>query len=154
MTLRRFHLVAAEPRHLVLSSALDRCLQLLREHASHEMALALASKDQLAGALADVLGVETVRAIERDNVHVRKGLAVHLLTPKIQRRRVHGPALAVGLSAALLDRVLTAQGVTDLVFVPDSSEGLAHDLTHFPASEAVAVQDVDVQEALQPRRFP
>lgn len=154
MTLRRFHLVAAEPRHLVLGSALDRCRQLLQEQVTQEMALALKSKDQLAGALADVLGAEAVRAIERDNVHVRKGLVVHLLTPKIRRRRVQGPVLAVGLPVASLGCVLTAQGVTGVVFVPDSREDLADYLTQFPASEAVAVQDADVQGALQLQRFP
>ena len=66
---------------------------------------------------------------------------------------MQGPVLAVGLSAALLDRVLTAQGVTDVVFVPDSSEDLADYLTHFPASKEVAVQDVDAREALQFQRL-
>lgn len=141
MTLRHFYLSAAEPRPLVLASALDRCLQLLQDRASHEMALALASKDQLVGPLVDALGAEAVRAIERDNVHVRKGLVVHLLTPKIQRRRMQGPVLAVGLSVALLDRVVTALGVTDVVFVPDSSDDLADYLARLPGSEEVAVGD-------------
>lgn len=89
--------------------------------------------------MADALGVEAVRALDRDNVHVRKGLTLYLLTPKIQRRRMQGPVLAVGVPVSLLDRIATAQGVTDLVFVPDSSADLVDYLAQYPLSEAVAV---------------
>lgn len=139
MTLRRYHLAATESRDLVLGSAVDRCVQLAQERSTHEMALALASKDQLIGPLADVLGAEAVRALERDNVHVRKGLVMYLLTEKIQRRRMQGPVLATGISAALLGRVVMARGVTDVVFVPDSSENLADYLVQFSTSEEFAV---------------
>jgi len=139
MTVRRHHLAATEPPHLALSSAIDRCAQLLHEHATRELALALATKDQLAGPLAEVLGAEAVRALDRDNVYLRKGLVVHLLTLKIQRRRVQGPVLAVGMPAALLDRVVMAQGVTDVVFVPDSDEDLGDYLALFPASEEIVL---------------
>jgi hypothetical protein len=117
-------------------------LQWLRQRDAHEIALALPGKDQLSGMLAEVLGADAVRSLERDNAYVRKGSTLYLLTPKIQRRRMQGPVVAFGLGPDQLEDVVAAQGVTDVIYVPGSSgpEEIAAYLTRYPGSEALAQQ--------------
>jgi len=121
-----------------LDAAFAHCVEPARDRPAGEMAVALASKDQVAGALAGALGADAVRALDRDNVYIRKGLTLYLLTQKIQRRRVQGPVLAVGLPVALLDSVVAAQGVTEMVFVPNSGDDLVDYLARFPTSEVIS----------------
>ena len=92
-------------------------LQWLQERDAHELALAVSSKDQLSGMLAEVLGADAVRSLDRDNAYVRKGITLYLLTPKSQRRRMQGPVVAFGLEPDQLEDVISAQGVTDVIYV-------------------------------------
>ena len=117
-------------------------LQWLQQRDTHELALALAGKDQLSGMLTEVLGTDAVRSLDRDNTYVRKGNTLYLLTPKIQRRRMHGPVVVFGLEPSRLEDVVAAQGVTDVIYVSSSPapEDIAAYLTRCPRSEALAQQ--------------
>lgn len=114
----------------------------LQQRGAHELALALPGKDPLSGTLAEVLGPDAVRSLDRDNAYVRKGITLYLLTPKIQRRRMQGPVVAFGLEADQLEDVIAAQGVTEVIYVPNLSgpEDIATYLSRYPQSEALAEQ--------------
>ena len=135
-------------------------LQWLRQRDDHELALALAGKDQLSGTLTEVLGADAVRALDRDNAYVRKGITLYLLMPKIQRHRMQGPGVAYGLEPDQLEDVVAAQGLTDVVYVPTSSapEDIAAYLTRYPLSETLEqqgaldwVQDAPLRAAVNER---
>jgi len=117
-------------------------LQWLQQRDTRELALAVSDKDQLSGMLAEVLGADAVRSLDRDNAYVRKGVTLYLLTPKIQRRRMQGPVVALGLEPDQLGNVIVAQGVTDVIYLPGSSapEDMAAYLARYPRSEVLAQQ--------------
>ncbi|MBA4175420.1 MAG: hypothetical protein C0505_02475 [Leptothrix sp. (in: Bacteria)] len=143
-----------------MSAAVACALQWLQQRDTHELALAVSGKDQLSGMLAEVLGADAVRSLDRDNAYVRKGITLYLLTPKIQRRRMQGPVVAFGLEPDKLEDVVAAQGVTDVVYVRTSfaPKDMAAYLTRYPQSEALAqqgaldwVQDAPLRAAVNER---
>ncbi|MBT9599297.1 MAG: hypothetical protein IV094_25215 [Vitreoscilla sp.] len=157
---RHFHIASTAEPGAALSTAMASALQWLRKRDAHELALALAGKDQLSGMLAEVLGAEAVRSLDRDNAYVRKGITLYLLTPKIQRRRMQGPVVTFGIEPDRLEDVVAAQGVTDVVYVPTSSapEDMATYLTRYPQSETLAqqgaldwIQDTPLRAAVNER---
>ena len=131
--------LASEGR--ALNAAFAKCLDLLQQHGSAEMALALRSKAHLAGVVSEVLGADTVRVLDRDNTHTRKGLVLHLLTEKVQRRRMQGPVLAAFLDPMTLDRVVASAGITAVVFVPEQAADLVAYRLRYPQSVAVELSD-------------
>lgn len=157
---RHFHIASITQPGAALSAAMACALQWLRQRDDHELALALAGKDQLSGTLTEVLGADAVRSLDRDNAYVRKGITLYLLTPKIQRRRMQGPVVAFGLEPDQLEDVVAAQGVTDVVYVPTSSapEDTAAYLIRYPQSETLTqqgaldwVQDAPLRAAVNER---
>ena len=160
MSPRHFHIASISEPVAALSTAMACALQWLQQRDAHELALALADKDQLSGMLAEVLGADAMRSLDRDNAYVRKGITLYLLTPKIQRRRMPGPVVAFGLEPDQLEDVVAAQSVTDVVYVPTSSapEDMAAYMTRYPQSKALAqqgaldwVQDAPLRAAVNER---
>jgi len=137
----RYHTQPLASDGRALHAAFDKCLDLVRARGSAEMAVALRSKADLAGAVTRVLGADAVRVLDRDNTHMRKGLALHLLTVKVQRRRMQGPVWAVFLNPTLLDQVVAPAGITDVVVVPLQADDLVAYLARYPASVAIDVSD-------------
>lgn len=139
MNPNRYHTPPLESEGRAVRAAFDKCLELQLERGGDEMAIALRAKANLVGTVSEVLGADAVRALDRDNTHARKGLALHLLTEKVQRRRVQGPVLAAFLDPMSLDRVVASIGVTDVVFVPEQADDLVAYLAQYPASAAIEV---------------
>jgi hypothetical protein len=113
-------------------------VRLLRQSGCRELAVALPDKAYLSEMVARVLGSNIAKALDRDNTYVHRGLTLHLLTPRIQRRRLNGPLIAIGLDARQLETVLAPQGLTDVIFLPLSSsaaEDLADYLERYPHSK-------------------
>jgi len=72
------------------------------------MGLAVHGKNNLDGVIRSVFGDDVIRVLDRDNKLDLKGIAIQLLTEKIQIRRLEGPVLAAvvertGISTPLLE---------------------------------------------------
>lgn len=100
------------------------------------MGLAVPSKTGLDEAIRSVYGDQVTRLLDRENRSELRGKVIQLLTEKIQVRRLNGPVLAAGIAPMSLLRIVAAQGVTDIVFVPATPADLETYLEAFPDSLA------------------
>ena len=139
MSPSRYHTQPLASEGRALYAAFDKCLNLLQAHGGGEMAVALPTKAKLAGVVSEVLGADAMRALDRDNTHMRKGLVMHLLTEKVRRRRMQGPVIAVFLDPMVLDRVVAAAGITAVIFVPEQANDLVAYLARYPESAVIGV---------------
>jgi hypothetical protein len=122
-----------------LAHAVMRCEELVESRGVQEMALVIPTKDRITGLLAAHWDAEALLALERANLYRRRGMVVHLLTKKIQRRRVVGPVLAIAIEADALASAVPVSGVTDVIYVPESQADLAAYLRLQADSEPINV---------------
>jgi len=134
MTLARHHTRSSGPDVDALRAAFRLSCELLQSRRSEIMGLAVHTKAQFDGTLRDVLGDDVVKCLDRNNRVQIKGITFHLLTEKIQVRKLDGPVLAAFVSPAKLDKIIACQGVTDLVFVPWEATELQAYGAEFPES--------------------
>ena len=111
-----------------------KCSALMRQRASSSMGLAVHSKNNLDGVVRKVFGDSVIRVLDRDNRLELKGVATQLLTEKIQLRKLEGPVLAVFVNPEKLDKIVSCDGVTDIIFVPRTAEELLAYLKAHPLS--------------------
>lgn len=122
--IRHFHTRAAGGDEVSLQTAYRFCDGLMRSHGLSMMGLAVPSKASLGGVIHAVYGDQVTRLLDRENRSELRETVIQLLTEKIQVRRLNGPVLAAGIAPASLLRIVAAQGVTDIVFVPATSADL------------------------------
>lgn len=108
----------------------------MRSRGLFMMGLAVPSKASLGDVIHSVYGDQVTRLLDRENRSELRGTVIQLLTEKIQIRRLNGPVLAAGIAPASLLRIVSAQGVTDIVFVPATSADLEAYLEAIPDSVA------------------
>lgn len=101
------------------------------------MALAVHAKNNLDGVVQSVFGESVVRALDRDNKSELKGITTHLLTEKIQMRKLEGPVIAAFVDAHKLDGIVSSLGVTDIVYVPCTPDDLNDYMAANPSSEEI-----------------
>ena len=87
----RFHSVSAGADEEVLRAAFHKCGALLQEQGCSVMGLAVHAKSNLDGVAKTVFGANVIRALDRDNRLELKSITLHLLTEKIQLRKLEGP---------------------------------------------------------------
>lgn len=133
-SLRRFHARTAVLDEAALSAAYRLCEGLMHSRGLTMMGLAVPSKVSLDGMIRAVYGDQVTRLLDRENRSELRGTIIQLLTEKIQVRRLRGPVLAVGIPPESLLRIVAAQGVTDIVFVPETPRELDIYLGAFPES--------------------
>ncbi|WP_298434935.1 hypothetical protein [Ottowia sp.] len=133
MPVRHFHTLAGLGDASLLAGY-RFCEGLMRSRGLAMMGLAVRSKANLDGSIRAVYGDMVTRLLDRENRSDLRGTVVQLLTEKIQVRRLTGPVLAAYLAPALLPRVIAAQGVTDIVFVPQTESDLEDYLEACPDS--------------------
>lgn len=131
---RHFHTGTAGLEEVPLSAAYQFCEGLMRSRGHTMMGLAVPSKASLDGPIRAVYGDQVTRLLDRENRSELRGTIIQLLTEKIQVRRLRGPVLAAGIAPGSLLRIIGAQGVTDIVFVPETSMDLDTYLGAFPES--------------------
>jgi len=131
---RRFH-TRAGLGDAALLAAYRCCEGLMRSRGLAMMGLAVHSKASLDASIRAAFGDMVTRLLDRENRSELRGTVIHLLTEKIQVRRLHGPVLAAYVAPASLQRVIGAQGVTDIVFVPHTPSDLDDYLTACPDSQ-------------------
>lgn len=137
MPMNRLHTASTGADEDALRSAFQCCGTLLQSRGSTVMGLAIHSKNNLDGVLRDVFGVDVIRVLDRDNKLDLKGITLHLLTEKIQMRKLEGPVLAAFVNPDKLDKIVACAGVTDVVFVPWVAEELGAYLTKHPSSTEI-----------------
>lgn len=130
---RHFH-TGAGLGDAALLAAYRCCEALMRSRGLTMMGLAVHSKASLDGAIRAAYGDMVTRLLDRENRSELRGTVIQLLTEKIQVRRLHGPVLAAYVAPASLRRVIGAQGVTDIVFVPQTPSDLDDYLKACPDS--------------------
>ncbi|MDO8777427.1 MAG: hypothetical protein Q7K57_53665 [Burkholderiaceae bacterium] len=109
----------------------------MQQRACSSMGLAVHSKNNLDGVVCNVFSESVVRVLDRDNKLALKGITTQLLTEKIQVRRLEGPVLAAFVNPEKLDKIISCDGVTDIVFVPWTAEELVAYLKAHPLSEEI-----------------
>ncbi len=136
VSIRHFHARAAGINEGSLQATYRFCNGLMRSRGLTMMGLAVPSKTSLDVAVRSVYGDQVTRLLDRENRSELRGTVIQLLTEKIQVRRLNGPVLAAGIAPASLLRIVAAQGVTDIVFVPATSAELETYLEAFSESLA------------------
>ncbi len=96
--LDRYHTTSVGPDEEALRAAFLKCGELMKVHGCAVVGLAVHTKNNLDGAIRSVFGEGVVRVLDRDNKLELKGIVIHLLTEKIQLRRLEGPVLAAFLN--------------------------------------------------------
>lgn len=125
------------PDEDALRAAFRHCGALLQARGSSTMGLAVHTKDNLDGVIRSVFGERVIRALERDNRLDLKGITLHLLTEKIQIRKLEGPVLAAFMSPDKLAKIIACAGVTEIVFVPWAADEHAAYLAAHPSSREI-----------------
>lgn len=133
----RFHTRSSGPDEEALHAAFLKCNRLMPQRACSSMGLAVHSKINLDDIVRKVFGDSVIRVLDRDNRLELKGVTTHLLTEKIQLRKLEGPVLAAFVNPEKLDKIVSCDGVTDIVFVPWTAEELAAYLKANPLSEEI-----------------
>lgn len=134
MTPERFHTHSVGPDEAALRAAFLQCSALMQQRNSATMGLAVHTKSNLDGVVRKVFGDSVIRVLDRDNKLELKGITTQLLTEKIQIRRLEGPVLAAFVNPEKLDKIVSCDGVTDIVFVPWTAEELVAYLKAHPLS--------------------
>lgn len=134
MTPERFHTHSVGPDEAALRAAFLQCSALMQQRNSATMGLAVLTKSNLDGVVRKVFGDSVIRVLDRDNKLELKGITTQLLTEKIQIRRLEGPVLAAFVNPEKLDKIVSCDGVTDIVFVPWTAEELVAYLKARPLS--------------------
>lgn len=129
-----FHTRTAGIEETSLLAAYRFCEGMMRSRGLATMGLAVHSKASLDGPVRAVYGDMVTRLLDRENRSELRGTVIQLLTEKIQVRRLNGPVLASCVAPASLLRIIAAQGVTDIVFVPETPRDLDAYLEAFPDS--------------------
>lgn len=132
--MRHFHTRTAEFDETSLLAAYRFCEGLMHSRGLAMMGLAVQSKASLDGPVRAVYGDMVTRLLDRENRSELRGTVIQLLTEKIQVRRLNGPVLAACVAPASLLRIVGAQGVTDIVFVPRTPSDLDDYLKACPDS--------------------
>ena len=101
------------------------------------MGLAVHNKSNLDGVVRTVFGDSVVKVLDRDNKLDLKGITIHLLTEKIQLRKLEGPVVAAFVDPHKLDKIVSSVGVTAIVFVPWAAEELPIYLAAHPSSQEI-----------------
>lgn len=135
--LDRYHTTSIGPDEEALRAAFLKCGELMKVRGCAVMGLAVHTKNNLDGAIRSVFGEDVVRVLDRDNKLDLKGIVIHLLTEKIQLRRLEGPVLAAFLNPKKLDKIVACSGVTDIVLVPWAAEEHAGYLKAHPDSREI-----------------
>lgn len=133
----RFHTYSTGPDEAALQAALEKCHALMQARGISVMALAVHAKNNLDGVVQSVFGDSVVRMLDRDNKSELKGITTHLLTEKIQVRKLEGPVVAAFVDAHKLDGIVSSLGVTDSVYVPSTADDLNAYLASNPSSEEI-----------------
>ena len=137
MTPERFHTSSVGPDEAALRAALLRCNVLMQQRNHATMGLAVHNKSNLDGVVRTVFGDSVVKVLDRDNKLDLKGITIHLLTEKIQLRRLEGPVVAAFVAPHKLDKIVSIHGVTDIVFVPWAADELPIYLAEHPSSREI-----------------
>lgn len=137
MTPERFHTHSLGPDEAALRAAFLQCSTLMRQCNGATMGLAVHSKSNLDGVVRTVFGDSVVKVLDRDNKLELKGITIHLLTEKIQLRKLEGPVVAAFVDPKKLDRIVSSLGVTDVVFVPWAEGELTDYLAAHPSSQEI-----------------
>lgn len=137
MSTNRLHTASIGADENALRRAFQHCGTLLQARGSTVMGLAVHSKNSLDGVVRDVFGADVIRVLDRDNKLDLKGVTLHLLTEKIQVRKLEGPVLAAFVNPDKLDKIVACAGVTDVVFVPWAEEELGAYLIKHPSSTEI-----------------
>jgi len=133
----RFHTHSTGPDEVALQAALDKCHALMQARGLSVMALAVHAKDNLDGVVPRVFGYNVVRMLDRDNKSELKGITTHLLTEKIQVRKLEGPIVAAFVDVHKLDGIVASLDVTDIVYVPWTPDDLNAYLSSNPSSKEI-----------------
>ena len=137
MTPERFHTHSVGPDEAALRAAFLQCSALMQQRHGATIGLAVHNKGNLDGVVRTVFGDSVVKALDRDNKLERKGITIHLLTEKIQLRKLEGPVVAAFVDPHKLDKIVSSAGVTDIVFVPWAEEELPIYLAAHPTSQEI-----------------
>lgn len=137
MTPERFHTHSVGSDEAALHAAFLQCSALMQQRGSATMGLAVHTKSNLDGVVRTVFGDCVVKVLDRDNKLDLKGITIHLLTEKIQLRKLEGPVVAAFVDPHKLDKIVSCAGVTDIVFVPLVAEELLIYLAAHPLSQEI-----------------
>lgn len=137
MTPERFHTYSEGPDEAALRAAFLQCSALMQQRHGATMGLAVHNKSNLDGVVRTVFGDSVVKVLDRDNKLDLKGITIHLLTEKIQLRKLEGPVVAAFVDPHKLDKIVSSAGVTDIVFVPWAAEELPIYLAAHPLSREI-----------------
>ncbi|WP_198674909.1 hypothetical protein [Rhodoferax ferrireducens] len=137
MTPERFHTHSVGPDEAALRAAFLQCSALMQQRHGATMGLAVHNKSNLDGVVRTVFGDSVVKVLDRDNKLDLKGITIHLLTEKIQLRKLEGPVVAAFVNPHKLDKIVSSAGVTDIVFVPWAEEELPIYLAAHPSSQEI-----------------
>ncbi len=118
LTPERFHTHSVGPDEAALRAAFLQCSALMQQRHRTTMGLAVLNKSNLDGVVRTVFGDSVVKVLDRDNKLNLKGITIHLLTEKIQLRKLNAPVVAAFVAPHMLDKIVSSAGVTDIVFVP------------------------------------
>lgn len=135
--LDRYHTTSIGPDEDALRAAFTRCGELMMSRGCAAMGLAVHTKNNLDGAIRSVFGDEAVRVLDRDNKLDLKGVVLHLITEKIQLRRLEGPVLAAFIDPTKMGKIISSSGVTDVVFVPWAAEEHSSYVRTYPDSQEI-----------------
>ncbi|MBX9611248.1 MAG: hypothetical protein K2X51_06455 [Burkholderiales bacterium] len=137
MTPKRFHTHSMGPDEAALRAAFLQCSALMQQRNGATMGLAVHNKSNLDGVVRTVFGDSVVKVLDRDNKLDLKGITIHLLTEKIQLRKLEGPVVAAFVDPHKLDKIVSSVGVTDIVLVPWAAEELPIYLAAHPSSQEI-----------------
>ncbi|MDO8771628.1 MAG: hypothetical protein Q7K57_23545 [Burkholderiaceae bacterium] len=137
MTPKRFHTHSMGPDEAALRAAFLPCSALIQQPKGATMGLAVHNKSNLDGVVRTVFGDSVVKVLDRDNKLDLKGITIHLLTEKIQLRKLEGPVVAAFVDPHKLDKIVSSVGVTDIVLVPWAAEELPIYLAAHPSSQEI-----------------
>lgn len=134
MTPGRFHTHSTGPDEAALRAAFLQCSALMQQRKSAAMGLAVHNKGNLDAVVRAVFGDSVVKVLDRDNKLDLKGITIHLLTEKIQLRKLDGPVVAAFVDPRKLGKIVSSAAVTDIVYVPWAAEELPIYLAEYPSS--------------------
>jgi hypothetical protein len=137
LTAERFHTHSVGPDEAALRAAFLQCSARMQQRNRATMGLAVHNKSNLDGVVRTVFGDGVVKVLDRDNKLDLKGITIHLLTEKIQLRKLDGPVVAAFVNPHKLDKIVSSAGVTDIVFVPWAAEDLPIYLAAHPLSQEI-----------------
>lgn len=137
MTPERFHTHSVGPDEAALHAAFLQCSALMQQRNSTTMGLAVHTKSNLDGVVRTVFGDSVVKVLDRDNKLDLKGITIHLLTEKIQLRKLEGPVVAAFVDPHKLEKIVSSVGVTDIIFVPWAAEAISIYLAAHPSSQEI-----------------